>query len=131
VISAFGVEHGVSKSLKPRHLEALKRVASRDRDFHRADAYQKDYAQDRLSLHGIQDYGKDIAQRMTGTRGMYKEGTDRAVKYNAKQQGIERKYNSGKSGVGTIKAPLKESIKVIRENNPIRSARRRGHLKLV
>ncbi len=93
--SAFGIEHGddIAKGLKPRHLDAMKRVGE-DRSL---GGWKKaQYARDRVNLHGISEYGK-TAERMTISRGMYKKPLGRLTRVKRSDRDKNRKPIFGDS----------------------------------
>lgn len=113
MISAFGVEHTISKGLKPRHLAVLRREAAKPRVLGSA---KPDYARDRLNSHGLQEHGKDIAPRMVQSRGMYRDDEKRTMKLHTDLTRLGRR---GKTGMRVMEGPK------------VTYGRRKGHLRLV
>lgn len=92
--SAFGVDHGgISKSLKPQHVAALRRATSEAHDdgFAWKPFRDRQYAGARLMNHSIQDAGKDIAPRMTISRGMGKDTMKRMTRTRRADRDKNRK----------------------------------------
>lgn len=65
MISAFGVEHGISKALKPQHVEAMERVLANPT----AHPGQREYAKGKLQLDAMQFGANRSFKSAAGAKG--------------------------------------------------------------